>query len=481
MIRFLLPSLAAILHASAGTPIPAAAPAAPTVPPATSWINAPWFTGRPDLSLGAPLTTPQLGAPPQRGLNIADVIFPHLHLTQAWGQSTAEDPASLISGAHDPNAEGWTLQGIEAESSFRFSRYLEAFTGHHFYWDQLGGWDYEHDESFLKLLNLPGGFELRAGQYFNRFGFHNALHLHGWDFTDNFLASGRLLGDHPLTTVGAEVTWNLPTPFQSALSVSVGDAQYDDHAHDHGDEAHGDHEEAAFSPESAAFKGLLISANWTNLIQINDFHRIRFGAATAWGDNAANRTSSVSGLHAEYEWRENGLEPGGDYFRWRSEFLFRSFGSVSSAGHSDHADEVDHHGEDHHDEHEDDHHGEHEDDHHDEHGEDHHDEHGDEHGDEGEERRRFRDFGFYTYALYGLQTGFAGPLELGLRADYTNAVSDAGLPERFRLTPSTRLFLNKAATVSLGVQYNWDRIGSQRDEHSVWTQFTFDWGGPEVR
>jgi hypothetical protein len=443
-------------------------------------MNAPWFTGRPDVSLGVPLTTPQLGAPPQRGLSLGDVVFPHLHLTQAWGQSTAEDPASLIAGAHDPNAEGWTLQGIEAESSFRFSRYLEAFTGHHFYWDQLEGWNYEHDESFLKLLNLPGGLELRAGQYFNRFGFHNALHLHGWDFTDNFLASGRILGDHPLTTLGAELTWNLPTPFQSALSVSVGEAQADDHDHEHGHghggEDHGGHTEAAFSAESAAFTGLLLSANWTNLVQINDFHRLRFGAATAWGDNAANRSTSVSGLHAEYEWRANGLEPGGNYFRWRSEFLVRSFGSVASHEEEKHGEHHDNHGEEHHDDHD-----EHDD--HDDHGD--HDEHGDEphsdHEEEGESRRRFRDFGFYTYALYGLQTGFAGPLELALRADYTDAISDAGLPERFRLTPSTRLFLNKAATVSLGVQYNWDRIGGQRDEHSVWTQFTYDWGGPEVR
>ena len=73
------------------------------------------------------------------------------------------------------------------------------------------------------------------------------------------------------------------------------------------------------------------------------------------------------------------------------------------------------------------------------------------------------------------------PPEVGLGRDHATANSDAGLDERFRLNPSARLFLYKAATVAVGVQYNWDRLTNSRDEHSVWTQLSFDWGGPEVR
>ena len=479
----LLP-LAASLPAMAGS---AAAPAAPAAPPPapTSFLESPWFTGR-SVSFGAPLTNPLLGGPQQGGLGLGGIFFPHLHVNQAYGGSSADHLSDLITGAHDPNADGWTLQGIEAEASFRFNEYVEGFTGHHIYWDQLGGWDYEHDESFIKFKNLPGGFELRGGQYFNRFGFHNAMHLHGMDFIDNFLVSGRFLGDHNLTTLGGEVTWNLPVPWQSALSVSVGKAREDDHDHAHG--GHGSHgADAEFEAEGALFNDVVVTANWTNLHQINDFHRLRFGLSGAFGDNAFGRSTQVYGSHFEYEWRQNGLEPGGNYFRWRTEAMIRSFGAISGhlpgEAHDDHDDDG-------HDEHEDEHahHDEHEDDHQDEHGheeheDDHHDEHDDHDADHEEQRRRrnFSEFGIYTYALYGMQTGFAGPLEIGLRGDYVTGISDAGLDERFRLSPSARLFLNKAATVAVGVQYNWDRLANSRDEHSVWTQLSFDWGGPEVR
>ncbi len=470
----LLPSAFLAAHSLAGTTTPALP--APPQHADLPIMERPWFTGR-SFSLGAPLNNPLLGSPQSGGLGLANIWFPHLHINQAYGGSSAANPADLATGAHDPNADGWTLQGIEAESSFRFNRYFEGFTGHHFYWDQASGWNYEHDESFLKIKSLPGGFELRGGQFFNRFGFHNATHLHGWDFTDSFLVNNQLLGDHSVTTRGAEITWNLPIPWQSALSFSAGNAVVDDHNHGHDDEH--EHDSATFESHGAAFQDLLLSANWTNLLQINDFHRLRFGASGAWGDNQFNRTTHVYGLHAEYEWRENGLEPGGDYFRWRSEAMFRRFGAVSgplpgeSSNHSDHDDHDDH---DDHASHDADHHDEEE--HHDDHDAD-HDDHSDH--DDSPQRRSFSDFGIYSYALYGHQTGFAGPLELALRAEYTDGIADAGLENRFRLTPSARLFFNKAATVSVGLQYNWDRFSNSRDEHSLWTQLSFDWGGPEVR
>jgi hypothetical protein len=151
--------------------------------------------------------------------------------------------------------------------------------------------------------------------------------------------------------------------------------------------------------------------------------------------------------------------------------MFRRFGAVSGplpGEPSDHSD---------HEEHDD--HASHDADHHDEHEAEHHDE--EEHHDDSPQRRSFSDFGIYSYALYGHQTGFAGPLELALRAEYTDGIADAGLDNRFRLSPSARLFFNKAATVAIGLQYNWDRFSNSRDEHSLWTQLSFDWGGPEVR
>ena len=133
-------------------------------------------------------------------------------------------------------------------------------------------------------------------------------------------------------------------------------------------------------------------------------------------------TTDIYGADFTYTWRENGLESGGQQFRWRSEWLMR-----------------------------------------------------DVENDEG----GFDDCGFNTALLWE----FSENWEAGLRYGYLEGVSDPELAERHRISPSiTKKFdLGDQLTGLLRLQYNHDDIKGLGTEDSIWLQFGFDWGPGEVR
>lgn len=373
-------------------------------------------------------------------VDIGGVLFPHFHANAVYGRTTIEDGHEAAAGHHDPITDGWTIQGFEAGVSGRFGNYFETFGVAHLSQDaESGDWDLEAEEYFAKLKNLPGGLELRGGRYLNRLGFHNSKHHHAWDWSDNYLVSGRFLGDDGLYSMGGELSWTLPldsVQWESVVSVSVGDAQTK--AHEHGEEPD---PEPRYEAAGAAWQSTLTTINWTSVYNYNDFHQWRFGISGVFGKNAWNRDSSVYGAHASYQWRQNGLEPGGRYFRWSNEAMFRNIDALSGPLPGEPID-----------------------------------------GDaDRPSAGSFHEWGCYSQVIYGLPTGVAGPLEMGLRMDYVQGVESAGLPERLRLSPSVRLFANTQRTASLAVHYNMDDIADRGTEHSLWLSIALNWGGPEVR
>ena len=403
-------------------------------------------TGQPckvcDAKAAATTTAPEVNWLTGEGVSLGGVLFPHVHFQSVYGGTTADDVEHFGAGHHDPVSDGWTIQGFEFGASLRATEWFEAFGTYHLFQDaETNDWDGEFEEWFGKIKNLPGGFELRGGRYLNRFGLHNHVHLHGWDFVDNNLVNGRFLGDDGLYTIGGELTWKLPVSWTSLLSVSVGAAP--EHEHEHGEEEH-DHE-AAFEGEGALFTDTFVTANWTNQWDYNDFHQFRFGASGAWGDNEYGKTSQVYGMHVEYLWRQNGYEAGGRYFRWRTEAMLRAFDALAEA--HEHEEE----------------HGGHEEEH--------------EHEHEAPESGSFDEFGLYTAFAYGLDCG----LEFGLRAEFVSGIAEAGLDERFRVSPAVTYYFNESRTLYLRGQYNYDHSSDFGDEHSVWAQVGFNWGGPHVR
>jgi hypothetical protein len=251
----------------------------------------------------------------------------------------------------------------------------------------------------------------------------------------------------------------------SVISASVGGVTGHDHGHGgdgHGGDGHGG-EEAEFEAEGANFTDYVITAAWVNQFDISAARRVTGVLSGAWGDNEFGRTSQVYGAGLEFLWRENGYGAGGNSLRWRNEVMFRHFGAVSGHLPGEEEDDEAHHG------------GGGEGGHAADGG--HHADEGDHGGEESPRRTSFDEFGFYTSLVYGIDDRF----ETGVRAGWVSGVSEAGLDDRFRLSPALTWYAGPERTLQARLQYNWDHSDEFGDEHSVWFQLGFNWGGGHVR
>ena len=85
------------------------------------------------------------------------------------------------------------------------------------------------EEAYGSLRDLPGGFEIRGGRFFNRLTQQNQRHLHAWDFVDASLLIGTFLSDENLATDGVEVNWVGKTgSLTTGLTASFGQAVVED-------------------------------------------------------------------------------------------------------------------------------------------------------------------------------------------------------------------------------------------------------------
>jgi hypothetical protein len=393
-------------HALAGSatnhPHPHSGPDAPPAP--FKFIRGDdWATGS-DVSLGG-------------------IIFPQLHFSAGFGTSSG-NPADLAVGHHDPNREGFTVQNIEFGASLRPSEYVEGFFTYAAVIDQDDQWAGSVEEAFGKLKNLPGGFEIRGGRYYNRFGLYNGVHPHAYPLVNRDLLTARMLGEDSVTTEGGELAWLLPGSAQwsGALSLSYGHAFLEEEEEEEEEEA------SLFSPEGAFFANDLFSVDARLIYRHNDFHHWTGLVSHMSGDNAYGRESRIWALGVEYLWRENGQEPGGRFFRWRTEAMHRSAGAVSAP--------------------------------------------------ETEaplQRRTLTETGLSTSAFYG----FNDKLQAGMGQAWVEGIPDAGLSEHYRISPL--LQWNATKNLNFRLQYDRDHVSGSGHEDSVWMQFNYSWGGSEVR
>lgn len=379
------------------------------------------------------------GAVHAEGIDLGEVLSPSVHANVAVGASDGE-AESLTAGHHDPSREEGTVQGIEAGLSLRLGTHVQGFATYTFSYGADEEWGDELEEAFLKLVELPGSFELRGGRMLSRFGLLNARHLHAWDTVDMPLPLGRFLGDDGLILDGGDITFRLPGDWVSVLVLGAGEAK--SHHHAHGSE-HA-HEEHHHDHEGGQIDGGTV---WTGRLMTrfapHDFRQYAAGLSAALGENEAGDNTGIFGVDFSFRWRENGLEPGGRSFRWDTELFLRD---MEFSAEEEHADE---HDADH----------------------DHDAEHDDAYG--GGEAQ---EFGFYTLGVFTLDPR----IDLGLRLDYVEGVEDLDAAERFRVSPFVACFINAERNASLRVQYNYDDLEDD-EAHSVWLQLGLSLGGAEVR
>lgn len=348
-------------------------------------------------------------------VSLADTLFPSLHLETALG-SASRDQEDLRLGHHDPiRRDGFTWQNLEADLLGRFGEHHEVFIVYAANAGEDDEFDAELEEAFWKLHELPGHFEVRGGLFNNRFGIQNAHHPHEFDWIDQYLMNGRLLGDDSLATIGAEVSWVAPLPWTSQLDFSWGKPP----AHDDEDEPFG----GQYNPEEAHFGRHFTTANWTNTGHLNDRNQWGGGLSGAWGTNHADYQTCVYGAHFEYQWRQHGEQPGGRYFRLRTEAMFNRFKVDDELGL--HPNPV-----------------------------------------------TQQDFGCYLNALYGLPN----QLELGARAEFVAGNGETQRDARFRFSPGITWYANQARTLRFRLQYNCDHSNVFGTDHGIWAQISLAWG-----
>jgi hypothetical protein len=88
-------------------------------------------------------------------------------------------------------------------------------------------------------------------------------------------------------------------------------------------------------------------------------------------------------------------------------------------------------------------------------------------------RDEFMDMGVYSTVSYGFPSG---ALQAHLRAEYVSGVSEAGLGERYRISPALAWRPSERLPIHFKLQYNYDHSPSFGSEHSVWAQFNLSWG-----
>lgn len=126
------------------------------------------------------------------------------------------EPEPRQVGGHDPTANGFTLQQLELslgssiDSEFRFDGNL-VFS--------LFG--VEVEEAYATTTALPGGLQLRAGQFLTRFGRVNPTHPHAWSFVDQSLIIGKTFGGEGGRGLGLEASWLAPLPWFGLLTLST--------------------------------------------------------------------------------------------------------------------------------------------------------------------------------------------------------------------------------------------------------------------
>lgn len=351
-------------------------------------------------------------------------IDPTLHLRMAHGYNNL--PEGIDIGGHDPRSDGFNLQGFEMGANVYAGDYVSGFATANIFKRNGEDFEGEFEEGFLKLHNLPYGFELRGGRMLARLGDQNSRHLHAWDFVDANMTTPRMLGEDGFAYDGGEISWLLPTSFDDIFSIGFGAAV--SHDHDHGghdedhDDDHDDHDDDHFEEGMDRPDRNIVSARYQAQLGPNDFHQFQSGVSFLTGENGFDEDSRLYGVDLTYTWRENGYESGGKQLRWRNEWIYREV----ETGH-----------------------------------------------------KTISENGFNTALLYE----FIPTWEAGVRYGYVEGAPELALTERHRISPvlTKRFNLADELTGIVRLQYNYDDMDDYGDEHSVWLQFGFDWGPGEVR
>jgi hypothetical protein len=391
--------------------------------------------------------------------------------TFAAGGSTASDiEGGTQLGGHDPNQRGFTVQGAELNLQGAVDPYFRGNANILFAIDSEGESYVELEEAWLETVELPGNFQIRAGQILSEFGRINTLHTHAWGFVDSPLVNARLLGPDGLRNPGARVSWLAPTPFYSELLLGIQNSHGETaasfrssgHSHGHADEAeipfgyrHPDNDRGV-----RGLGDLLFTPRYALSFDLTDSQTLLIGASGAFGPNSSggegDTMTQIYGVDFYWKWKPTDAHGGFPFVSFQTEAMLRRY----ELGAFDW------------------------------------DEDGDGLVSDGELEdpatglpavlgaETVTDYGFYSELLYGFRKGWVA----GLRFDYVGSRKadyermeleldgevlgrDPLRAQRWRVSPNLTWYPTEFSKIRL--QYNYDERRRLGEDHSVWLQFEF--------
>jgi hypothetical protein len=377
-------------------------------------------------------------------LKLIDLAF---DLLMAGGTSTATDQEipHLQSGGHDPQQRGFTLQNAELTFSGVVDPYFRGDANIVLQIDSAGATTIELEEAYLTTLDLPYNLQVKAGQFFNAFGRINSTHPHTWDFVDQPVIVGRVLGTDGYRDPGVQISWLTPLPFFAELTGSIQNSQGDTAPYFRG------------VPGDTVAGRVLVDRPVRNLGDMVYLIRLKTsfdpweevtivpGLSALFGPNASAQDTSTEVYGADFylKWKPLANDQGWPFVAWQTEVMLRRYDAAEVIHASGEVDRD----------------------------------------------RNLWDWGIYSQVVWG----FMRPWTLGIRMDYADgqddsfsdgsysSSSDSFRDQRSRISFSLTYYPSEFSKLRL--QYNYDRaqflvheFNSPREASSVWLQFEIMFG-----
>jgi len=245
-----------------------------------------------------------------------------------FGWSTTPNVSDVLNlGDHDPVQRGFTIPNSELVFEGAVDPYFKGLGDVVLKLDEEGETSVELEEAYFVTTSLPGGLQIKGGQFFTEFGRLNPRHPHQWDFVDQPLALNRAFGPDGLRSPGAQVSWLAPTPFYMELLLGVlngtGETAWS-FLNPEGSDFHG---RATVERDRRGLQDMLYVPRVATSFETGNESTLLLGASAALGPNnsGTDADSRVYGADAFWKWRPANAMKGFPFFSVQGEALYRHF------------------------------------------------------------------------------------------------------------------------------------------------------------
>jgi hypothetical protein len=202
-----------------------------------------------------------------------------------------------------------------------------------------GDTEMDLEEAFLTTRSLPGGFQLKAGEYLTEFGRINCTHPHAWAWLDQPIIETRVFGPDGMRGPGARLSWLLPVSWFSQVYVGVQNANGETMPSFLANEEYFETRPVGGRPfvytDPRNLGDMAYTERWENSwTTCNDEVTWLLGQSIAVGSNCTGESgdTQIYGVDLTRKWKPAQNERGWPFSIWMSEFIVRRYRADSYDG-----------------------------------------------------------------------------------------------------------------------------------------------------